>query len=209
MEQSSIRARRAFHEAAGFVRELVEGIKADEWSQPGLGEWTVAELVVHATRAASTIVAYAEVEAELAFEDAAAYYLGVLDGEAIHDAVATRAREQAARIEEPLPEYVAAEFARANEVLERTPAAQVLGTFAGGIRLIDYLPTRVVELVVHGIDLADALDRDVHVPVVAMQVTLETLGDVAVARPDVVDPAQIVRALTGRGSLPSDANLLG
>ena len=209
MEQSSMRARQAFSEAATYVLELVDSITEQEWSQPALGEWTVAELVVHASRAASTVVAYAQVDAELTVDSAADYYVGVLRRENIHSAVAARAREQAAEIDVPLARFVAAEFATARQVLARTPASQVLGTFGGGIRLIDYLPTRVVELVVHGIDLADALGRQVPVPTVAMEVTLETMVDLAVVRPEVLDPAQIVRALTGRGALPTAANLLG
>lgn len=209
MEQSSIRVRQAFSEAAGFVVDLVDSIGEDEWNGPGLGDWTVAELVVHASRAASTVVAYADTPAELTMDGAAEYYVGVLGTEGVHEAVAERARLQATEIEGSLDQYVRAAVAEAEQVLSRTPANQVLGTLAGGIRLVDYLPSRVVELVVHGIDLADALGREVHVPAVAMEVTLETMADLAVARPHVVDPAQIVRALTGRGELPADANLLG
>jgi hypothetical protein len=62
--------------------------------------------------------------------------------------------------------------------------------------------------VVHAIDISDVLGREPAIPRVAMEVTLETLADIAVARPEVVDPVTIVRALTGRGELPQGANLL-
>ena len=39
--------------------------------------------------------------------------------------------------------------------------------------------------------------------------TLETLAELAVHRPDVFDPVVLVRAMTGRGTLPEGANLLG
>lgn len=208
METSSTRVRRAFTEAAGFVSELVDTIEDHQWSLPASAEWTVAELVVHTTRAGSTIVTYASVEAEPEVPSAAAYYLRVLDAEGIHEAVAERARLQAAEVEVPLGAYVRQVFADAEKTLARTPAGQVLGTRAGGIRLVDYLPTRVVELVVHGIDLADALGRSPNVPPLPMAVTLETLAELSVARPAAVDPVQIVRALTGRGELPEGSDLL-
>ena len=208
MEQSSMRNRQAFTEASSFVMEVVDTVGDDEWGAGALESWTVAELVVHTTRAASTIVDYAGVPAERILDAPADYYVAVLDKEGIHETVAERARAQASEIDVPLRQYVTTAFWEAEQVLARTPANQVLGTRAGGITLVDYLPTRVVELVVHGIDLADALGRDPVVPRVAMEVTLETLGDLAVRRPDVVDPAQIVRALTGRGELPPAANLL-
>lgn len=209
MEYSSVRVREAFKEATDFLVEIVDSVGDDEWQRPALGGWNVAQLAVHASRGASTIVAYADDTAELSLDSAADYYSQALAGEGIHEAVAARTIEQAEGIEGPVAAYVRAAVHEATEVLSRTPADQVLGTFLGGIRLIDYLPTRIVEVVVHGLDLADALGREVEVPRGAMAITLETLADLAVARPDLVDPAQIVRAITGRGALPDSANLLG
>jgi hypothetical protein len=41
-------------------------------------------------------------------------------------------------------------------LFERCSGNEVLNTFAGAIRLVDYLPTRSFELVVHSLDLARA-----------------------------------------------------
>lgn len=209
MEQSSVRVREAFKEAAGFLVDIVDSVSGDEWDRPGLGEWTVAQLAVHASRGASTIATYAARPGELELGSAAEYYAAAMGLEGIHADVAARTVDQAAAVEGPIADYVRDAVDDAIEVLSRTPADQVLGTFLGGIRLIDYLPTRIVELVVHGLDLADALGREVDVPRSAMAITLETLGDLAVERPDLLDPTRIVRAITGRGTLPESANLLG
>jgi uncharacterized protein (TIGR03083 family) len=209
METSSVRVREAFKEAAAFLVGIVDSISDEEWELPGLGDWTVAQTAVHASRGASTIVTYASQPGELALGSAAEYYSSAMAMEGIHSQVAVRTVEQADAVEGPIDDYVRDAVAEAIEVLSHTPADQVLDTLVGGIRLIDYLPTRIVELVVHGLDLADALGREVETPRNAMAITLETLGDLAVERPDVLDPARIVRAITGRGTLPESANLLG
>lgn len=201
--------RRAFSEASGYVMELARSAGDAQWNSAGLGDWTLAELLVHTSRAASTITTYAEVPAERTLDSAAAYYVAVLADPSIHGSVAERAKEQAAGVDEPLLEYLERTFEEADLTLARTHSSAVLGTFAGGITLEDYLPTRITELVVHAIDIADALDVDPQVPASAMAVTLETLSQLASRRPEVVAPAQIVRALTGRGQLSPDANVLG
>lgn len=209
METNSVRLRRAFTEGTELIVGLAELVEDSQWSSPAGGEWTVLELFVHASRAGSTITAYAGEPAERSLSSGAEYYLVVLQGEGIHEAVVERARTQASELDEPIPEYLRRVFAEAEQTLQRTPAGQVLGTLAGGITLEDYLPTRIVELVVHGIDLADALGVEPVVPPAAMRVTLETLAELAVCRTGALDPVDVVKAMTGRGSVPEDANLLG
>ena len=95
--------------------------------------------------------------------------------------------------------------------VEATPDDAVLGTFVGGIRLVDYLPSRVVELVVHTLDLTDALSagRRWWARTAAAEVTLGTLAGRAAAGPATADPLALVRAMTGRAPLPGDFNVLG
>lgn len=209
METRSVRLRRAFREAIGHVTDLVGEVPEDGWDSPGLGEWTIAELCVHTSRAASTITTYAAKPADRTLNSAAEYYQAVLSDPEIHEAVADRTREQAAAVDASIPAYVARVFDEADRTLARTHSSAVLGTFAGGITLEDYLPTRITELVVHSIDLADALGIECDVPNTAMAVTLETLADLSMRRPDVVSPAQLVRALAGRGQLPEGTNIVG
>lgn len=209
VETNSVRLRRAFTEATQFVIGLADLVDDSQWSSPALGDWTVRELLVHASRAGSTISAYADEPAQRSLSSAAGYYLAVLGVDGMHEGVAERARAQAEELDEPVPDHLRRVFAEAEQTLQRTPAARVLGTLAGGITLEDYLPTRIVELVVHGIDLAGAIGVEPEVPREPMQVTLETLAELAVCRPGAPDPVVVVRAMTGRGSLPEGTNLLG
>jgi hypothetical protein len=181
-----------------------------QWAAPGLGEWDVRELAVHTTRAWSTIISYADVPAPLTLRSASEYYRAVLGSDpGVHQQVSERAKAQARELAEPVPAVARRLFQEAENVLERTPADHVLGTLAGGIRLVDYLPTRVVELVVHGIDLCTATGRAPGVPLDALELTLEVLVDLASERPERVDPVHLVRALTGRAPLPGDYDVLG
>ena len=81
----------------------------------------------------------------------------------------------------------------------------VLATPVGGIRLIDYLPTRTFELVVHTMDLAKAVVVDAEPPEKGMAATLEILGQIALHRGHASD---LVLAATGRGGLPNGFSVL-
>jgi hypothetical protein len=74
----------------------------------------------------------------------------------------------------------------------------VLTTVAGPMRLVDYLPTRTFELVVHGLDIARAagVEATYPEPVVTQAVTLA--GQVAVSTGRGPD---LLLALTGRQPL--------
>jgi hypothetical protein len=69
------------------------------------------------------------------------------------------------------------------------------------MRLIDYLPSRVFELVVHTLDLATALAVPVTVPESAARVALHLLADLAVTQPEKTAP--LLLSATGRGALPA------
>jgi hypothetical protein len=72
-------------------------------------------------------------------------------------------------------------------------------TFAGTLSLADYLATRVVEVCVHTLDLADALGlAEAEPPGEAAMLSVWVLGALA-AEPS---PAVLLRALTGRVPLP-------
>ena len=209
METSSLRSRAAFVEASEFVLEVIDAVEDPQWELPGLGMWTVRELAVHTSRAWTTLILYAGRTGEVTIHSSVEYFVAALSsGPDVHDQVAQRSREQAASLAEPVSQDAHRLFREAENVLERTPADQVMATFAGGIRLVDYLPTRVVELVVHGIDLCAAVGRSPAVPVGAMELTLEVLVDLATERPAILDPADLVRALTGRAPLPGEFNVL-
>jgi hypothetical protein len=69
--------------------------------------------------------------------------------------------------------------ARVIPLVERATDDAVVGTPWGGMRLIDYLPTRVFELSVHTLDLAAALAIETHVSDSSSAVTWELIAHLA------------------------------
>ena len=56
--------REAFGEAARAFAELVRSLPADSWDRPGLGKWSVRDLVGHTSRALITVETYLKQPAE-------------------------------------------------------------------------------------------------------------------------------------------------
>jgi hypothetical protein len=77
------------------------------------------------------------------------------------------------------------------------PLIKVIGGL--GIRLHTYLPTRVFELAVHGMDIAGALDKPLQLPdaVLAEALDIATRTAIVTGRGETV-----LLALTGRSTLP-------
>jgi uncharacterized protein (TIGR03083 family) len=208
--ESTLLVRAAFVEAADALLQVLDGIGPDDWDRPTIGDWTVRELVAHSSRAFITVESYLDAPAGgVTVGSSAAYFATALDPPGIHDDVARRGHDQARAFgDDPVAEV--RELAdRVTARVAATPDDAVLGTFVGGIGLLDYLPSRVVELVVHTLDLTDALGRDPELPTLAATVALGTLAEVAAARPGTVDVAALVRGLTGRAPWPGDTNVLG
>ena len=67
----------------------------------------------------------------------------------------------------------------------------LIATRFGQLTLVDYLPSRVVELVTHGLDLCRATGQPLDPPELAAVVSVAMLTGFG-------DPARIVLALTGR-----------
>jgi hypothetical protein len=72
---------------------------------------------------------------------------------------------------------------------------QVITTYAGGMRLRDYVPTRTFELVVHCLDIAAAVPIRWTPPPAALAEAVAIAGEVAVRRGE---GGLLLRLLTGR-----------
>lgn len=197
--------RAAFAAAAGWFRATVDAV-GDRWDEPGLGEWTVRDLVGHASRALSTVATYLEAGSpdtevtELSARD----YL-VLGSRASSADVAERGRragrelgaDPAARLQELDLRVQTAVTAASDDAYVGTPF--------GGMRLVDYLPTRTFELVVHTADLGAALGVETRPPTEAARAALDLATALVLERDDAVD---VLLALTGRRPLPSGYTVL-
>jgi uncharacterized protein (TIGR03083 family) len=199
-------ARGAFDAAATSFLRTVEVVPEGTWEEPGLGEWTRRELVGHALRAFMTIEQYLDPTRELDEPmDAVEYFRRGLSGDGVHEAIAERGRAMGRALGDDPIATVRETVARVVPLVDGSPDDVICLTSAGPMRLIDYLPTRVVELVVHTLDLTDSLglppDLDPH----AAQLVVDILAGLA----DRGGQADVIRALSGRSPLPHGFTVLG
>lgn len=194
--------------AAEGLAAVVGGIRDDQWSQPGLGVWDVRGLTGHASRALSTVVQYAADPAPDAavYPTAERYYaaglrLRAAAGAQVGEEIAQRGVEAGAALG-PDPAVAVRQLAEdaVAAVADRADDS-LIGTRFGGMPLAEYLRTRVLELVVHALDLTAATGQDDGlVPAEAVVATLELAGEIAVGSGQ---GAGLLRALTGRSGLPA------
>ncbi len=195
----------AYRDAAHWWRSLVGGVDDTQWDLPGLGEWSVRELVAHGARAFKTVSEYVEGEVKDAtrIATAAEYFRIVLAEQTPHIHIANRARAEAAQH----PDWVETtdrQWAAAELVVSNCPPDTDLHLFVGEMRLDQYLATRIVELTVHGQDLGAAIGIATHPPFEAAKVAVDVLLDLSTGD----DVGTVLQLLTGRsGSLPL-ANVL-
>lgn len=195
----------AFREAGHWWRSLVGGVDDHQWQLHALGEWTVRELVAHGARAFKTVSEYVEGDTKdpTRIDTAAQYFRIVLAEQTPHVHIAARARTEAGA-EADWVDATDRAWASAELVVSNVPADTDLHLFVGEMVLAQYLATRVVELVVHGTDLSEAIGIPSAPPHAAARVALDVLADLASAD----DLASIVRRLTGRGGPLPQANVL-
>ncbi|WP_306233149.1 maleylpyruvate isomerase family mycothiol-dependent enzyme [Agrococcus beijingensis] len=155
-----------FGRAAFELVDLVDRVPRERLDRPGLGEWSLRELIGHTSRAISTVVDYlAQPEpAEVTVHSACEYLEVVLRQQGDDEAIELRGRAAAQQLgDDPataIAELASAAVAAVDAVgLDRLIA---VGLPAAGVamRLEEYLRTRVFELTVHGVDIADAAGLD-------------------------------------------------
>jgi hypothetical protein len=182
-------------EAAGSFAELV-GSLPTTLPGPGLGEWDLRALVGHTSRSLVTVSEYLRRPAASLDQETAADYVGGLAGVANDDPGVTRRGVEAGELlgQDPagavrlLLDAVTADLVRADP-------EQLVTTFAGGMRLRDYLPSRTFELVVHGLDIAAAVPAPWTPPAAALSEAVHLAAEVALRRGE---GTLLLRLITGR-----------
>ncbi len=178
-------SRETYEEAIEFFVSTVAQVPADSWSEPALGVWNVRDLAGHASRAMLTVEQYVtEGTTRVGFGTA--------------DDIAERGREWGRQLGKDPIGAVREIAKRVLELVRSLPDAHPLETPAGQIPLMRYLPTRVTELTIHTMDLADALGIAVEPPAECLRETLYCLAGYAVRRSVAVE---VALGLTGRQAL--------
>ncbi|MGC4806072.1 maleylpyruvate isomerase N-terminal domain-containing protein [Micromonospora sp. DT233] len=159
----SIRA--AFRAECATLGGVLRGLEPADLDRPtDCPPWAVRDLVAHVATGAGRLVdmlaAPAPPRAEV---DAAGYFGAAKFAPEVDRARIDSARRSAREL--PDPAAVAAGFDRAwrstDEAVARQPAGRLVRTRHGdAMTLTDFLVTRVVEVGVHGLDLAAALGRE-------------------------------------------------
>jgi uncharacterized protein (TIGR03083 family) len=198
--------REAYQQAAQFFVDTVAQVQDTQWHQIALGEWTVRDLVGHTNRALLTVETYLATPATTAeLQRPVEYFLRAAASLGDPAAVAARGRDAGKALgAEPL----ATVRDTAQRVLQRVKTVAdttLLQTPVGGMRLLDYLPTRIFELTIHTLDLATAAALAVTPPEAAARVTSTLVVEMALSGGKI---APLLRATTGRGPLPAGFSVL-
>lgn len=196
----------AYVDAGAWFLRALRTVTEDQWDLSGLGEWSVRELVAHTVRAFRTVDQYLDgtVRDPTLLPSAAAYFRTVLAEEDPHPQIARRARLEVGDLGDDPVGRAEALADRVGRLVESAPASTPVHTFVGVIALPDYLATRIVELVVHTLDLMAAIGLDQPVPPMPGRIAIQVLADL-------VDDAfmpDLLLALTGRSGLVVGLNAL-
>ena len=202
MLQHPASVRAAFEDASAVLLTTIERIQPHQWELPGLGEWTVRELTAHTLRGFTTIERYlaAESSVDRLLVDAVEYYRTALADPNVHAGVAERGRLSGAQLTDPVGESEAT-AQRVLALVASTADDDVLETSVGQMMFIEYLATRAAEVSLHTLDLQRATGQPLVLRPATSSMVVGLMAQLA-------DPITLLSALTGRGSLPDDLNVL-
>jgi len=156
----------ALSEELDSIAEILASLRSDEWSRPTLlvpvervPNWTVLELAAHLGYAMDMVeTLLSEQSASPPALDRTSFY-DHPRGSLAPLAYRTAADVADSKTHAEILDFCLKSFANALETARRTDPAFVGWTVIGTIRVDDFIATRVVEAVVHGFDLTQALDR--------------------------------------------------
>ncbi len=199
-----------FDRATTGILDTVGRVSPGDLDQPGLGDWSVRDLMGHASRSYLTIETYLHQQPgadAVRLTDAADYYRAAMATVTPDNADEITERGRAAgRALGDQPPAAFAELAhRVRTLVAATEDEAAVVTPFGVMTLGTYLPTRAFELTVHGLDLAAAIGISPPGPLAGT--APDALAVCArLATPEAAVTA--VLALTGRGPLPDGFSVL-
>jgi uncharacterized protein (TIGR03083 family) len=189
----------AFAEECAAVDQTLAIVTAEDWTRPGLREWTIAELVTHLIRGATRIAAYLDIDSGgEPIWDRVSYFQ--FDAQDVSPVVAARARQDAASIAvEDLPAHFASSWRTSVDRAAALRPEHVITTARGPMRLDEYTATRVVEIVIHHMDLRMALNQPPGATPAAGRLVMDVLeGLLGSPRPRNLGRTRFILTATGR-----------
>ena len=205
----------ALAEGLQALEATLAGLSEEEWARPTLlntdsPPWSVLELASHFdVFMGITLGLVAEAQSGQPSLDRVSFGIAVSDssqGPLLYRYMIDHAKGHSPTT---MLEMVRGTFKQALEAARTTPPDTIGPAFYGLMRLDEFVATRVVEVVVHGLDLTDALGRPpLQMPTataIAAGILDEALARTRVpGRPaDLVgDDLAFVRAAAGRGDHP-------
>ncbi len=144
-------SREAFEQAVPFFVETAARVRPDQWETLALGVWNVRDLVGHTSRAMLNVEQYATVGTDRT-------------GFGTAEDIAERGREAGRALGDDPAGAVREIATRVLRLIERLPDDHPVKTPAGERTLVGYLRSRVTELTIHTVDLANALGLEVEAP---------------------------------------------
>ena len=204
---SGQKIRETYLEAGEFFGRVVDQVDIDGWDSPALGEWCVRDLTGHTYRSFTTVLSYsAKPGDKVDLERPVDYFLKALDSLADPKQMAERGRAAGLEIIDDPKMMVRGFGMYVKNKLEELSDDHIMATPVGGIRLIDYLPTRTFELIIHTMDLAIALGANDEPPESGLEATIQILGQLALHRGHA---PSLILAATGRHVLSEGFSVIG
>jgi hypothetical protein len=204
--------RRTYRSAAIAFADLVSRIPSSALDEPGLGEWSLRDLLGHTVSSALRQVpaVLADPASTLVVPAPEAYFALARTAPpdlvaAAHAASADDARATGAALGDEPATAVSGFIGRATAALAGAADDDLVTTPAGGMRVRDWLPTRTFELVVHASDAAEAAGLPIGLDYETLAETAALAARVAAATGHGLP---VLRSLTGRSPLPSGFSVL-
>jgi hypothetical protein len=200
----------------GRVEQAFRGLTPEQWRTPtklqpldnAQPHWTVFELAGHFDISIGlTVMLMAEPQAGQVGRDRTSFFIFPRSEVApvVYDYAFTMVE---GKMPEQMPDVLAETFAKTVQGA-RSMAPDTVGPgYYALMRLDEFVPSRVVEAVVHGLDLTDAVGRAPIATAEGVAMTAAILDDllarktVAGRPPDLADDLAWVRAASGRGTHP-------
>ena len=199
--------RETYLAAGDFFAGVVDQIAIDGFEGPALGEWCVRDLIGHTYRSFTTVLSYsAKAGDKVELERPVDYFLKIFESHADPKLGAELGRAAGLEIIDD-PKMMVRGFAMyVKNKLDELSDDHIMATPVGGMRLIDYLPTRTFELIIHTMDLAIAVGVSDEPPKNGLETTTQILGQLAVHQGQAPG---LILAATGRHVLPNGFSVLG